>query len=115
MLLMKNEFFPVIRAGKESATLRFWRRPMVRVDTIHRIPGLGFVRIDSVRIVEPASLTEPDARTDGFATLSELRRYLRTLYPSLPVSWPGAANGRKLYQIRFTYLGQQLAAAADAS
>ncbi|MCK4276822.1 MAG: ASCH domain-containing protein [Phycisphaerae bacterium] len=115
MLLMKKGFFPVIRAGKKSATLRFWRRPMVRVDTIHRIPGLGFVRIDSVRIVQPASLTEPDARTDGFATVSELCRHLRTLYPSLPVSSPGAPNGRKLYQIRFTYLGEEPAPATDAS
>ena len=115
MLLMRKEFLPVIRSGTKSARLRFWRRLMVRVDTIHRIQGLGFVRSDSVRIVRPASLTEPAARTHGFATVNELCRHLRTLYPSLPASSALAASRRKLYQIRFTHLGEELAAPTDAS
>ena len=42
-------------------------------------------------------LTEQDARADGFESLADLREALDRLYP------PEQRDGRRLYQIRFTY------------
>ncbi|MCK4602698.1 MAG: ASCH domain-containing protein [Phycisphaerae bacterium] len=98
MLLMRRVYFEAIRQGKKTTTLRFWPRPLVRSDTIHNIPGLGTVRIDQIRCICLSTLTDADARADGFESLAQLRQILQETYP------PEKRRGRKLYQIHFTYL-----------
>ena len=100
MLLMKKEFFPAVRSGTKTTTLRFWRHPRVRPHSIHRVPGLGAVRIDGIQPVEPRRLTAANAKADGFGSLPALRAALRRLYP------PAKRSSRKLYRIRFTFLAE---------
>lgn len=98
MLLMRKCFFDDIRAGTKTTTLRYWRCCRVRAGSLHTIPGLGKVRIESVQTIGPGDLGERDASADGFGTLRALKRTLHRLYS------PGARAGRKLYKVCFTYL-----------
>lgn len=107
MLLIKKVYFASIRAGTKTTTLRYWRRAMVRAGEVHTVRGLGRVRIESVRQVEAAALTDEDARADGFADLADLLRALADYYP------PDGRAGRALFQVRFRYLGDGKAAGAD--
>ena len=93
---MKKEFFDAIRSGAKTTTLRYWRRCQVRAETLQTVPGLGRVRIESVRRVEPDELTDEDARADGFADLGAMVRALSDIYP------PDERSGRTLYQVRFS-------------
>ena len=60
------------------------------------IPGVGYIRIESIERVELANLTDTDAVLDGFISADELRSELCALY--------GADVLAKLtpYKIRFT-------------
>ncbi len=98
MLLMKKAFFDAIRRGAKTTTLRYWDRRRVRPGSVHLVPGLGLVRIDSVEVVAARRLRAADAKADGFAALGKLRAALREMYP------PGERNGRRLFRITFTYL-----------
>lgn len=98
MLLMKKMFFDAIRSGRKTTTLRYWRRPHVREGAVCRISGLGKLRIDKVRCVGQAKLSDADARQDGFENLTALRKALDKMYPA------DKRKGRKLYQIHFTFL-----------
>ena len=99
MLLMKKQYFGAIRAGRKTTTLRYWLRPHVRAGTEHLVPGLGRIRVDAVQAVEAEALGEDEARADGFPSLAALRAALGRLYPS------GRRDGRRLYLVRFVFLG----------
>jgi len=101
MLLMKKIFFDAIRSGKKTSTLRFWRRPRVRAGSRHNIRGLGKIHIEAIELIDPEMLTHEDAVNDGFDSLAELKRAMNELYPS------DLRRGRKLYRIRFRYLGRE--------
>jgi len=96
---MKKTFFEAIRAGRKTTTLRFWRHRRVRPGSTHNIRGLGRIRIDAVEETQADGLTDADAVADGLAGLAALRETLETLYP------PPQRDGRRLYLVRFTYLG----------
>jgi len=98
VLLVKKEYFEAIRAGSKRTTLRYWRTCRARAGSVHRVPGLGKVRIDSVRTVRWDQLTDADARADRFADLRRLKEAVGRLYP------PRAKRGRKLYQVHFALL-----------
>ncbi len=98
MLLMKKVFFDAIRSGRKTTTLRYWPRRMVRPESLHTIPGLGKVRIDSAEPTELAKLTDDDAKTDGFENIQALKDALDELYP------PDARQDRTLYLVRFTLI-----------
>ena len=100
MLLMKKVFFDGIRWGTKTTTLRYWRRCHIRPETVHTVPGLGKVRIDEVEPVAPEQLDDSDACADGFDDLAALMAALDELYP------PESREARKLYRIRFTFLGE---------
>jgi hypothetical protein len=103
MLLVRKKFFEDIRRGAKTTTLRFWRWCRTPAGSVHSVRGLGRLRIDSARAVEWGQLTDADARADGFGDLAALRAALESLYP------PEKRQGRKLYQVRFTYLGDPAA------
>ncbi len=105
MLLMKKRFFDAIRSGRKTTTIRYWRRRMVRPESIHRIRGLGLVKIDQIQTVTADSLTEDDARADGFARIDELMQTLSEIYPELKTDQANGNNvERQLYLVKFTYL-----------
>lgn len=95
MLLMKKKFFEAIRGGRKNTTLRYWRVRRIRPGSVHTVPGLGKVHVESVGEVDPEGLDDGDARRDGFANAAELRAELRRLYPA------SVRAERKLYLLRF--------------
>ena len=102
---MKKEFFDAIRSGRKRATLRLWKRRRVLPGRLHTVPGLGKVRIDDVREVSLAQLTEADAEADGFASLVQLRTALDRIYgPADLARVDGDGEARKLYMVRFTFM-----------
>lgn len=98
MLLMKKQFFDAIRTGRKTTTLRYWRRRMVVVGSVHGVRGLGKVHIDSVDTVQPNDLTDADAQADGFDDLGQLTRVLDSLYPHTD------RRDRHLYKVGITFL-----------
>jgi hypothetical protein len=108
MLLMKKCYFDAIRGGRKTTTLRFWRSARVKSGSVHVVPGLGRVRVLGVDAVDEAGLREEDARADGFTSLRSLWEALGRLYP------PSLRRGRRLYLVRFDFLGEAPAGAAEA-
>ena len=59
------------------------------------------IDIEAIELIDPEMLTHEDAVNDGFDSLAELKRAMNELYPS------DLRRGRKLYRIRFRYLGRE--------
>ncbi len=62
-------------------TLRRWNRPRVSAGARAFCPGLGYLNIESVEPAKLDDLSEDDARSDGFTSLTELRSALLSIYP----------------------------------
>jgi len=95
-LFFKSNFHQAIRDGTKRTTIRRWRRPMVRAGGRAFVPGLGWLQITTVDIIELASLGDEDARTDGFANARDLRMFLTLLYPH------SATDGKSWFRVVFT-------------
>jgi hypothetical protein len=100
MLLFKKMFYSAIADGTKTTTLRYWRHRRVKPGSLHKVIGLGRLRIKSVETVCLDDLTEEHARADGFDTLAELHAALERMYGGDP-----NADGRQLYLVRFAYVG----------
>lgn len=94
-LFFKKIYQDAIRAGRKSTTIRRWGRPMVKAGQIAFSPGLGWLCIEAVDAVELEALDDADAGADGFATAREMRKLLRTLYPS------HRGDGKQWFRVRF--------------
>jgi hypothetical protein len=64
-----------IADGSVTLAFRRWDRPRMRAGSTQRTPA-GVIRIDSVEEVDPATLTEDDARRSGLRSLAELQKLL---------------------------------------
>lgn len=98
MLLFKKCFYEAIRSGRKTTTLRYWKSPRVRPGSVHAVPHLGRLSIESVDPVDPESLSDADARDDGFDSAQALRDALSDMYP------PEKRVGRTLYRVRFAFI-----------
>jgi hypothetical protein len=98
MLLFKKRFLPSIRSGEKTQTIRLWKYRRMRAGQRSYIPGAGYIRITAVDEVQLDSLTDEDARPDGFETAEELRSEIARLYPQQ------LAAGHKAYRIEFCLL-----------
>jgi hypothetical protein len=74
-MLFEQRLWAGLADGTVTVTFRRWRRPRARAGARHRTPA-GVLAIDAVAEVDPAELTEGDARAAGFGSLAELRRQL---------------------------------------
>lgn len=59
------------------------------------IPGVGYIRVIAVEQVELDSLSDADAKPDGFETADSLRAEIARLYPKQ------LADGHQAYRILF--------------
>ena len=80
-LYFKKPFQDAIRAGTKTTTIRRWARPMVKVGRNSFSPGLGWLAIEAVEVIQIESLDDADATADGFDTAVEMRRRLIEFYP----------------------------------
>jgi hypothetical protein len=74
-MLFEQRLWAGLADGTVTVTFRRWRRPRARAGARQRTPA-GVLAIDAVTEVDPAGLTEADARAAGFGSLAELRRQL---------------------------------------
>lgn len=98
MLLFKKKFLPAIRSGEKTQTIRLWPHCRMRANQRSYIPGVGYIRILAVDEVALDSLSDADARPDGFATADALRAELAALYADQ------LRAGMKAYRIQFAVL-----------
>ena len=84
ILPLSKEFFGLVRAGRKTSTIR---RGLRRWEFGPAILKCGstqvHVVITNIKHTEFGSLTESDARKDGFASLLELDAVLKHFYPSI--------------------------------
>ena len=98
MLLFKKKFMPAIRWGEKTQTIRLWKYRRMRTGQRSYIPGVGYIRIDSVEAVALDDLTDEDAKRDGFASADLLRAELSDLYGER------IDEGEQPYRVRFSIL-----------
>jgi len=98
MLLIKKIFFDAIRKGQKTTTLRFWRREMVKPNSVHNVRGLGRVKVETIEKVQMSDLSDEDAHKDGLDDLKALRKALDDIYPG------DKREGRSLYRLTFTFI-----------
>ncbi|HET9556476.1 MAG TPA: hypothetical protein VFS70_05000 [Actinomycetota bacterium] len=74
-MLFEQRLWAGLADGTVTVTFRRWRRPRARAGGAHRTPA-GVLAVDAVAEVDPADISEDDARAAGFGSLAELRRRL---------------------------------------
>ena len=94
-LFFKKHFQDAIRAGRKSTTIRRWDKPALKAGERAFSPGLGWLLIEAVDLVELDRLNETDAAADGFKTATEMRKLLRSLYPG------HKTDGKQWFRVRF--------------
>jgi hypothetical protein len=70
-MLFEQRLWAGLADGTVTVTFRRWARPRARVGGRHRTPA-GVLAVDAVAEVDPAAITEDDARAAGFGSLGEL-------------------------------------------
>jgi hypothetical protein len=75
LMLFEQRLWGGLADGTVTVTFRRWRRPRARAGGRHRTPA-GVLAVDAVAEVDPAAITEDDARAAGFGSLAELLRQL---------------------------------------
>jgi len=58
MLLFKKKFLDDIRTGRKTQTIRVWKVRHMRAGQLSYIPGVGYIRVDSVDEVALNDLTD---------------------------------------------------------
>jgi hypothetical protein len=80
-VLFQARFWPLILDGSVTVTFRRWKRRQVvaghRYRTGHRIVGRIMIEVDDVREVDPARITDADAKRAGFPDAATLVGQLR--------------------------------------
>jgi len=100
LLLFKKCFLESIRAGQKRSTIRRWRAPRVRAGGRAYAPGIGWITIEHVDEVRLRDLDDVDAHADGFENLTQMRRELRRIYPSVKT------DGKCWFRVRFTVVAE---------
>jgi hypothetical protein len=79
-MLLKLELLEAIKAGKVDLVFRRWSRPSVKPGGTLKTK-LGVMSIGTIDDMDPADVTEADARRAGFSDLAEFRKWLDTMKP----------------------------------
>ena len=75
-MLFEASFHEGIRDGSITLAFRRWKRRQAAPGRIQRTPA-GRIEIETVDVVDPADITDDDARRAGFASADALRADLR--------------------------------------
>jgi len=79
-MLLKRELLEEIKAGKVDLIFRRWSRPTVRAGGTLKTK-VGVLSIVAMDEIEPADVTEAEARRAGFEDLAQFRSWLDTMKP----------------------------------
>ncbi|MBK7863783.1 MAG: hypothetical protein IPJ65_35295 [Archangiaceae bacterium] len=77
MLLFQKRFHQGLVDGSITLTFRRWAKPHVKPGGRYRVHPIGVVMVDALEVVADHELTETDAVACGFASLDEMKAYLR--------------------------------------
>jgi hypothetical protein len=94
-VLIPRAILDAIRAGDVTLAFRRWERPRVKVGTRLRT-AIGLVEVTSLAQVDPATLTEADARAAGVRSADALRA----------AAPKRAAAGQPLWRIGLRFAGE---------
>ena len=70
-MLFRAKDLEAIFAGRSTLACRRWKKPTVKAGGTIRT-ALGMIGIDSIEVIDPAALTEAEARDAGYADLAGL-------------------------------------------
>ena len=79
-MLLKLELLEAIKARKVDLVFRRWSRPSVKPGGTLKTK-LGVMSIGAIDDMDPADVTEADARRAGFRDVAEFRKWLDTMKP----------------------------------
>ena len=74
-MLFERRLWAGLADGTVTLAFRRWRRPQARPGGRHRTPA-GVLAVDAVEVVDPAAISEREARLPGAASRAELLRFL---------------------------------------
>lgn len=77
-MLIKREVLEAIKRGEIDLQFRRWTRPSVKPGGTLKTK-VGLLRIGRMDEMDPADVTEADARRAGFADVEAFRRWLATM------------------------------------
>ena len=91
-MLLKLELLEQIKAGKVDLVFRRWSRPSVKAGGTLKTK-LGIMSIGAIDDMDPADVTDADARRAGFKDVADFRKWLDTMKPGhlfqrIAVSFP---------------------------
>jgi hypothetical protein len=85
-----------VAEGRLTVSFRYWRSPQARAGGRYQIRPYGAFEVDDVRTIDPAAVTDADARAAGFADRATLRADLdRRRRP-----------GAQLYRVALHFIGE---------
>lgn len=77
-MLLKRELLEEIKAGKVDLVFRRWNRPSVKPGGTLKTK-VGLLRIGAITDMNPAEVSEADARRAGFRDVADFRNWLDTM------------------------------------
>lgn len=92
-MLLKMELLEQIKAGQVDLVFRRWSRPSVKPGGTLKTK-LGLLSIGAITDMDPADVTQADARRAGFTDVAAFRKWLDTMKP-----------GHLFQRIEIGYLG----------
>ncbi|WIJ26720.1 hypothetical protein [Devosia sp. RR2S18] len=93
-MLLKRDLLEDIKAGRVDVIFRRWSRPTVKAGGTLKTK-VGLLAIKAMDEMDPADVTESDAKRAGFADLAAFRRWLDTMKP-----------GHLFHRIEVGYVGE---------
>lgn len=93
-MLLKMDLLEQIKAGKVDLVFRRWSRPSVKAGGTLKTK-VGLLRIGAITDMDPADVTEADAKRAGFRDVADFRKWLDTMKP-----------GHLFQRIEVGYLGE---------
>ncbi|SJN47203.1 Mlr6918 protein [Microbacterium esteraromaticum] len=76
-MILTERIAHAVAAGKVTVAYRRWKQPRVKPGTEFRTVA-GLVRVETIKPVAPAGLSDADARQAGYATLDDLTATFRS-------------------------------------
>lgn len=77
-MLIKREILEAIRRGEIDLQFRRWSRPSVKAGGTLKTK-IGLLRIGRMDPIDPADVTDAEARRAGFTDVADFRRWLDTM------------------------------------
>jgi hypothetical protein len=79
-MLLKLELLEAIKAGKVDLVFRRWSRPSVKPGGTLKTK-LGVMSIGAIDDMDPADVSDAEAKRAGFRDVADFRKWLDTMKP----------------------------------